>query len=533
MYKVSDAFAAAMVNRPYSAKITLDGKDVILSDPSNLEDPVNEITFRGGANSNNDGFTLGGTVSASVEIVLNKDKVSCPFTGRQIKVELAIDAESLPMGVYYVTEPRADDDLLTVTAYDALGSKFEREYEPLPGFSFDAGVSSVAFLKALCDRRGVEVDTSNLVDVSLKVAPDGFTERQIIGFIAALNGGFAVVDRTGVLRIRCYTECSAKVTPDDYYEGGLEKADYTFSVQWLKCYNEAVDLTMIMGDTAASQGIYLESIWMTNAILADLWDKLQGFSYTPVTELSFFGNPLIDAGDILTVEDLSGATIKVPVMKITHEYDGGIITRVAASGQAETTNSAGTVKKQIQRATVQAKRYTDLENGKLNQLELLKRLTKEWVDDALYLTDDGRLAVKASAILTGILASVDGSVKVDLANNFVTIDGERDGYKTQLKLSSSGLQGYGEDTEGNMEHVLSLDLGVGGKPTGIVNNAWLESVGLLIAATSGVLTLGTSEASTEIVGDAVSIDSPVGNVKILGRTASWQTVNGVLTLVGS
>lgn len=403
MYKVSDAFAAAMAHCPYSVKITLDNGVVIRSDPADQEGSINEITFRGGANSNNEEFTLGGTVSATVEIVLNKGKVNCEFAGRRIAAELVLENEALPMGVYYVTEPRADDDLLTVTACDALGTKFEREYEPLDGFSFDVGVSSIGFLRALCERRGIEVDTSNLVDIPLKVSPDGFTERQIIGFIAALNGGFSVIDRNGVLRIRSYVQCDTRVTPDDYYEGGLEKADHTFVVQWIKCYNEAADLTMVMGDMAASQGIYLESIWMTNEILSELWDKLQGFCYTPVMELSFLGNPLIDVGDIIILEDLSGTSLKIPIMKISHEYDGGVITRVSANGPAESSVSAGSIKGQIQRATAKANRYTDSENNKLNQLELLKRLTNEWLDDGIYLTDKGKIAFKASAILSGVL----------------------------------------------------------------------------------------------------------------------------------
>ena len=403
MYKVSDAFAATMAHCPYSVKITLDNGVVIQSDPADQEGSINEITFRGGANSNNEEFTLGGTVSATVEIVLNKGKVNCEFAGRQITVELVVENEALPMGVYYVTEPRADDDLLTVVACDALGTKFEREYKPIDGFLFDVGVSSIGFLRALCERRGVEVDTRNLVDIPLKVSPDGFTERQVIGFIAALNGGFAVIDRNGVLRIRSYVQCDTRVTPDDYYEGGLEKADHTFVVQWIKCYNEAADLTMVMGDMAASQGIYLESIWMTNEILSELWDKLQGFCYTPVMELSFLGNPLIDVGDIIILEDLSGTSLKIPIMKISHEYDGGVITRVSANGPAESSVSAGSIKGQIQRATAKANRYTDSENNKLNQLELLKRLTNEWLDDGLYLTDKGKIAFKASAILSGVL----------------------------------------------------------------------------------------------------------------------------------
>lgn len=403
MYEVSAAFAAAMENRPYVARLKLDGNEVIEGNA------IQSMIFRGGTNGDQNAFTLGGTVSSSVEILLHKDHVSYSLCNRKIKVELGMElstgTEWLPMGVYFATDPLADDDLLTVTALDALGSKFEKEYEPIPGFEFgtDTGISSTAFLSALCARRGVTVDVANLAAIQLKAPPDGFTERQIIGFIAALYGGFADIDRAGILRIRSYSECAVKVTADEYYEGGMEKADYDFSVQWLKCYNESTDLTMFVGDLDAEQGIYLESIWMNYTILNDLLDKLQGFSYRPVTELSFLGNPLIDPGDIITMEDLEGESIKIPVMNISHEYDGGILTRVTATGQAKTEGYTNSTQREIRRANASAKKYTDTENEKLNQLELLKRLTKEWMDDGIYLTEDGKIAFKASAILTGVL----------------------------------------------------------------------------------------------------------------------------------
>lgn len=403
MYNASKLFTVAMKTRPYTARLTLDDADVIEGEA------IQGIVFRGGTNGEQDAFTLGGTVAGSVEISLDKAQVSSVLHGRKIKVELGIDValgtQWLPMGVYYVTEPLADDDRLTVTAFDALAVKFEKEYKPIPGFDFSlaAGVSSTAFLSAVCERSGVPVDISNLEPIMLHASPDGFTERQIIGFIAALYGAFACIDRTGVLKICSFNKTDVKVTADEYYQDGMEKAEYSFSVQWLKCYNEASELTMIMGDASAQQGVYLESIWMDYKILANLWDKLQGFTYVPVADLSFFGNPLIDAGDIITMEDLSGTSVTIPVMHIEHEYDGGIITKVVAYGQAETTESVGLVGRQIQRVAVKAKTYADDLDKSLDQMEVLKRLTADGTDDAVYITKDGKLAIKATAILTGVI----------------------------------------------------------------------------------------------------------------------------------
>lgn len=419
MYKASDSFIAAMKDHPYIAKITLDGADVIQGEV------IQEIIFRGGANGDENTFTLGSTVSASIEVTLTKAKIDRALHGREVKVDLGIELsgtqEWIPMGVYYVTDPLADDDRLTVKAYDAFAAKFDVEYEALAGFDFEAdvGVSSTAFLQALGARRGVEVDISNITPILLTASPDGFTERQIVGFIAALYGGFASIDRTGVLRIHKYSECDVSVTADEYYEGGMEKADYAFSVQWLKCYNEIYDMTMIVGDTAGEQGIYLESIWMTNTILNDLWGQLQGFSYQPVPELSFLGNPLIDAGDIISFEDVAGEIIKVPVMNVTHEYDGGIITRIVASGQAKTDGHASSLRRDIKRTGDNAKRYTDRLNEALDQLEVLKRLTAAGTDDAIFL-QNGKLAIKATAILTGVLDAAIVTVKNLVADCIVS-----------------------------------------------------------------------------------------------------------------
>lgn len=167
---------------------------------------------------------------------------------------------------------------------------------------------------------------------------------------------------------------------------------------------------------------------------------------------------------------------------------------------------------------------------KLSQDEIFNRLTNNGKSQGLYRGEDGELYVNASYIATGILTSSDGTVKIDLRNNRVTVDGKRSAtvngitrdYKTQVIISASGMKIYGENGEGEMEEVIDFGGGVGGKPAGIINPSWLENTGLVIATASGVLTLGDSEAGTEISGSRVSIDSPTGDVSILGKQVYWK-----------
>ena len=526
MYIVSDSFIQAMKHKPYVARLTLEDESTIQGDA------IQEIIFRGGTNGETEAFTLGGAVSGSVEITLNKALAPVIEQGQKISIELEMELEGgselLPMGEYYVTDPTADDDVLTVKASDALAAKLDRAYEPLDGFDFDSegGVDSKAFLLALCERRGVAIDASDLEPIALHTAPDGFTERQIVGFIAALYGGFAHVDRYGVLRVCTFRKTEQKVTADDYYEGGMVKAEYTYSVQWIKCFNEITELTMIMGDTTAKQGIYLESIWMDNLILSKLWEQLQGFSYVPVEELSFLGNPLIDPGDIITMEDMAGASYEIPVMGITHEYDGGIITKVAAYGQAEAKEPAGAMNSRLKRVELkaktysgisleEAKKYTDNLDNALDQLGVLKRLTNE-VDDAIYMTKDGKLAVKATAILTGVLDAALVTVKNLIADNVVSGKLKSRGGKTYFDLDNGQIVARGSD--GKLVEILNgvvacrcIDDTLGAA----LYTGGANSVGWLILGKCGII--GTTETLK-----IQTLDEDIN--QIVSKDASWQTI---------
>lgn len=176
-----------------------------------------------------------------------------------------------------------------------------------------------------------------------------------------------------------------------------------------------------------------------------------------------------------------------------------------------------------EKAVETAKNEASNLNEKLTSEEIFNRLTNNGQLQGLYRGDDGELYINASFLATGVISSADGTIKLDIGNNKVTIDGTRNGYKTQVVLSSSGIEGYGESTSGVMEKVLSILIGVGGLPSGVYNEAWQESAGLLLGCMSGVLSLGESSAPTEITGSYVDINNEMEDVRILGKTVYWKS----------
>lgn len=405
MQDVSAAFLAAMNTASYSARITLDEADVITT-PA-----IQHFSSQGGTNSSDEAVMLGGSVSGSITVTLEKDKVSCDLDHRKMFVEIGIDLGSLtewiPVGTYKITDVTEDDGTFILTARDALSTAFNGDYEPIEGFDFTAegGVDSLSFLAALCRRRGVETDLSGLVGIPIKSAPEGYTEREIIGFISALHGGFAVIDRRGILNIRWYSPADITVDADLYYAGGMEKASFDFTVGWLKCYVEPLAETLTVGDAAAAQGIYFQCPWMTAERLDERWVKIEGFSYRPVPALKFFGDPRIDPGDIITLEDLSGAVHTVPVMTVRCEYDGGIISNISAQGQTETQFYEGPVTRETKRIyarIVKKEKEIDLAIGNLDGDEIISRIN---------LTDTTAL-IQASSIKFEGLVTANSNFKI-------------------------------------------------------------------------------------------------------------------------
>lgn len=293
------------------------------------------------------------------------------------------------------------------------------KYEPLTDFDFGAerGYDVLAFLKALCGCRGVETAIDDLEPIHLNMVPLGYTERQIIGFISALYGGFANIDRLGRLTIRRYAKADFAADPDSCYDSGIELADYDFTVGWLKCYVEPLDSVLSVGDVAAAQGIYFECPWMDQDRLNGLWETFQGLSFRPASAVRFFGDPRLDPGDIISVTDLNGEIYGVPIMVISHEWDGGIVTQISAAGQAKTDEYEGPAQREMKRyASNAAKKAVDNQTHE----DIFRKLTKDGAIQGIYV-QDGKWYINAE--LAKIVNLIADHVKSVMGNQTVEIDG--------------------------------------------------------------------------------------------------------------
>lgn len=321
MYQSTKAFdnLVQQDSRTFHCLITCD--DVTIEN-------IKSVKFTGGSEVEDD-FSLGSTVSQYITVTM-----SCAgaIEGREMHLQVGLDIDDLtewiPIGYFTAGKPSKNEEQIEFTAYDRM-AQTERT------FSMDGTTTNtVAVLKKIEEITGVPVVTSGISSISMSV-PKGYTCREVLSYVAQTHGGFAICNRQGQIEIHTYEDNAYTVGTGRYWDN-FEHNDYLFTVDKLTCYtgqDKDGNSTSISSGSGA-RTVSFSNPFMTQNVLDNVFQKLKSFSYMPGT-LKMLGDPRIDVWDIITVEDLSGESYKVPMMKLEWEYDGGLTYTIEAAGLSE------------------------------------------------------------------------------------------------------------------------------------------------------------------------------------------------------
>ena len=108
--------------------------------------------------------------------------------------------EYAPIGYFTVQKPDSDEDTVNFKAYDRM-QKFEKPYVSNLAYP----TNSLQILDELCTMCGVELATPITSPITITDKLDGYTCREVLGYIAGIHGFFACFDRYGKLNLRWYS----------------------------------------------------------------------------------------------------------------------------------------------------------------------------------------------------------------------------------------------------------------------------------------------------------------------------------------
>lgn len=341
---------------------------VTINDQSFTEADIFNIKFESGS-INGPGYQIGSVFSDYVSITL--DKVIRGINELdQVIVELGIEREQktgsearkyvnktnkmrtggylnkifyenpieyVRLGTFFVSEHVDVDENEKTTTINCMDSVLFLEGTYKPTVTFPAKLFDVA--ADACYQAGVAMDVETflqLPDKKITTKPTDLTIRQMLGYISQYVAGYIKFSKYDVLQLKSGSDTVKIINTDLYYSKGLSKNDLKYKISGLT-NSPAGDSASITVGSATGNQLEIDNPFVSKADLQDIFSLLSSIDYYPFN-LEWRGIPSIEAGDWMIVEDVEGNQYKIPNLKYTLSYNGGL--RASSSAEAEAVASA-------------------------------------------------------------------------------------------------------------------------------------------------------------------------------------------------
>lgn len=341
---------------------------ITINDQSFTEADIFNIKFESGS-INGPGYQIGSVFSDYVSITL--DKVIRGINELdQVIVELGIEREQktgsearkyvnktnkmrtggylnkifyenpieyVRLGTFFVSEHVDVDENEKTTTINCMDSVLFLEGTYNPTITFPAKLFDVA--ADACYQAGVAMDVETflqLPDKKITTKPTDLTIRQVLGYISQYVAGYIKFSKYDVLQLKSGSDTVKIINTDLYYSKGLSKNDLKYKISGLTNSPAGDSASITVGSTTGNQ-LEIDNPFISKADLQDIFSLLSSIEYYPFN-IEWRGIPSIEAGDWMIVEDVEGNQYKIPNLKYTLSYNGGL--RATSSAEAEAVASA-------------------------------------------------------------------------------------------------------------------------------------------------------------------------------------------------
>lgn len=514
MYTTSTAYKTEIQKRIRSFECR-----VTIGDRVFTNNEVQSIDLNGGIQ---DVFSIGNTPSVCLELVL-RNTTDTIFTTNSVKVEIGIKIgstiEYIPLGIFNIEDIKKDDYTTKFTCYDNM-TKFEIAYFSSLG---DKPILQQV-VNEVASKTGVQF-TGSLPSYTVKKL-EGFTCREVLGYVASLCGGNALITRDGKFTIVYPTDTSRDVGEGVF---DLQRDETKYNVGKITCQVKEQE-TISKGSLGTdNMELSFENPWVTETILTDIYNRLNGLNYLGYT-MKWQGDLSLDIGDIITYTDVKGVTRKLPILYRKLSYDGGLDSELSAKGETKNKNSfnsSGSMSNKVNRLVTEQAIIKEALIEKAN-IEDLKATNAEIANLKVKDTEIENALIKKATIeqLNAANANIQNLIAEDARiNNLVASKASI----TELNAVSAKIGTVEADT------AIIKDLLAGNVTAGsgqiihlTAKNVTIEDAVIknLIAAKLSVADLQAGTIST----NKFTIASTDGGLNIVGPTIQWKDKNNKIRM---
>lgn len=433
--------------------------------------------------------TVGQCVSAYISVTIPTPSFS--LAGENVTHYMGIGdpVEWVQIGIFRIDEEsiRTRQGYTMFSAYDKLRYAINTYHSAL---TFPASLQAIC--NEVCGLIGI---TSTTLPVNPTIEEnnlDGYTLRDVLGFIAGYCGKNAYISPGGALELRWFS--SVGYTADGTRANIPYIGENDFTIGRLICQTQNGVIT-----AGSGEGIYFTCPFMTQARLNAMLSSLS-LTYRKADVDIPYGNFCLQSGDIITVST-TGSNLSIPIMSNSWSYDGGLSSAVTSYGVSDYQGNANNAER-----SVSAQRVHNI----LESKQAANRVTEE----IKYATD----------LITG---ATGGIIRINMGGNgkpaefLILSNGDIATAQRVFRLNENGLgfsqNGYNGpyETAITYDGHLVADVIAGNKISGVQ----LESTENGNNVSQALITSGTYSIN-RLYNDTVY---PIGRIKFIPASGYYST----------
>lgn len=316
---------------------------------------VEAVSYTSGSQATQ-GITVGAVVAPTLKLtltdmILDTTSQAIELTGREVVWELGIipdisdftggnpnsDYEFLPIGTFTVDKVKKNG-----TRWEAECSHKLAKADVPHTSALTYPTTAQVLAEEVCNSLGLTFSASLSPTISIEGLPEGATKRDILGWVAALYGGFIGTDNADNVDIAWYSDSEYTVPANAISTPEIAEKQTTYTA--VTCNTS--DDTFTYG---AGNAMVFTCPFMTRERFTVLAPTLAGFSYRPCTVPFLLGDPLIEQTDIITL-NYGGENYAVPAASISLEHKGGMTGTVEAKdGSSESVDRVDPITRAVNR----------------------------------------------------------------------------------------------------------------------------------------------------------------------------------------
>lgn len=469
-------------------------------------------------------INIGGGVSSVLTATIPyTDKVALVTKVITLEIGVLLDdstTEYITMGNYKVVDTKeVDNGNLSITAYDRLYYDFNYLYVPTDGIGTTHTIegtdedgnelietyTTLTISELLADVNITVVNNCNseLLNNTIKL-PKGYTYKEVLSYIAAALGGVVYVDRNDNIVIsKIGTGDRLTIDGNRYYSittsednttiAGIRSGDFTSGISPFVTVNNPL--------------LTEESF---NALLGEMVGTYRAATF------NILGDPRIDLNDNVSITTVENNVYNVPIMKLIHDFDGGLTTTIYSFDVSQDDNNefTGSITQTLNRV------YEDLLITK--QVIATKVTAKEIETEYAKIGDLDATNAKIDNVITNDLKAINADID-DLTANKANV--------TDLNATNANVSSLQSDVA-NIGTLIFKDA-TGGTITVDFANAVAASFGSGVIKNAMIDNLSVDKITSGTIStNKFTIGSDDGKTVLADNTLQFSDENRVRIQIG-